>query len=248
MRKVALGCLLLAAAGVASADTTWVVAQGTSSGGNAIYAEADFTFTNNLLTLTLINWQAAPTSVGQNISDFEFTISSLSGTPVTLTPYNGTSTQTNAPTLVTITGSGFTTTTNGGAGYDPGWAFAYSAGNFALNGLAGAANVPAYTIVGPPGSGYPTSGSLITGSHNPMIYTTATWVFNISHPGTSALAISNVNFSFGTTAGNDFTCGSQGQTCYTPEPSSWLLLGSGLGALLLLASKTARKTLRKPAA
>ena len=250
MRKVALGCLLLAAASVASAATTYVIANGTSSGGNTISAEAAFTFSTNLLTLTLTNTLANPTTVGQNISDFEFTLASLSGA-VTLTPYTGSSTNTKVPTEVFVTGPNFTTQNNGGLGYDPGWAFSYSAGTFALNGLAGSASGPAFTIIGPPGAGgYTNAGGSIAGNgpHNPFIYQTATWVFNISNPTGATLAITNVNFSFGTTAGNDYTCGSPGQVCVAPEPGSWLMLGTGLMALLFFAGKTARKVARKTTA
>ena len=239
MRKIALGCLLLAAASVASATTTFI-AQGTSSGGNSVYAEADFTFSNNLLTLTLTNLLVNPANAAQNISDFEFTIASLSGTTATLTPYTGASTNTKAPQLVTITGPGYTVTSNGSAGYDPGWAFAYSSGNFALDALAGSVNGPAYTIVGPPGaSGYTNANSSLTnGAHNPMIYQSATWVFNVVNPGGSVLNITNVNFSFGTTAGNDYTCDASHNFCAAvPEPGSWLLLGSGLAVLLFFARK-----------
>jgi PEP-CTERM motif len=241
MRKVALGCLLLAAAGVASATTTFI-AQGTSSGGNTVYAQAEFTFSNNTLALTLTNLLVNPTSVAQNISDFEFTIAAFSGVTSTLTPYNGTATNTEAPQLVTINGTGTNQFVIGGAA-DPGWAFAYSAGNFSLNGLAGSANGPAYTIVGGPGSGpaYSNANSSLTSApHNPMIYQTATWVFAL--PGANAVsnyAITNVNFSFGTTAGNDYSCTTQG--CYSPEPGSWMLLGTGLAGLIFFARKAARK-------
>jgi hypothetical protein len=223
--------VLLAAASVASATTTYV-ASGTA-GGVTIDAQASFTFTNTTLTLTLTNLLDGPTTVAQNISDFEFTIASLSGTTPTLTPYTGASTNTIAPSVVTITSSGFTTNTNSGQGFDPGWAFSYSAGNFALNGLAGAANVPAYTIVGPPGSGYPDHGSLLTDSHNPFINQSASWVFNINNPGGNPLTVTNIVFSFGTVAGDDFYL--------TPEPASWLLLGTGLAGLLLVSRKAARR-------
>ena len=52
-------------------------------------------------------------------------------------------------------------------------------------------------------------------------------------PGGNALNITNVVFSFGTTPGDDFF--------FTPEPGSWLLLGTGLAGLFLVARKTARK-------
>ena len=238
MKRLALGCMLLAAASVASATTTFIAQGNTNPGNNSIFAEADFTFTNTTLTLTLTNLLVNPTSVGQNISDFEFTIASLSATNATLAPYPATK----APQLVTINAPSYVVSNTNSTTGPPGWTFDYSAGNFALNGL-GAAHTPAYTIVGPAGaSGYTNANPSLGGPHNPFIYETATWVFNIVNPSGLAQSITNVNFSFGTTAGDNYTCGAPGQFCYAPEPGSWLLIGSGLAVLLVFARKSARKT------
>jgi hypothetical protein len=237
MRKVGIGCLLLAAASIASADESFN-ANGTVA-GVTISANADFVFTTNLLSLSLTNMLAGPNTVGQNISGFSFTITSLSGTTPTLVPYTSPAPHTVAPELVNITAGVPSFTTNGGAGFDPGWAVTVSSGNFALNGLSGSVNGPKYTIVGPPGSGYPTNGSLDTSSHNPFIYTSAQWVFNIVDLPATEFKVTNVVFTFGTAGTDTFSCDDSG--CTAPEPSSWLLLGTGLAGLIFFGQKAARK-------
>jgi|GEM_PF-2037560 len=230
--------MFLASAGIAGATTTYI-ANGTTSTGQTVYAEADFTFSTNLLTLTLTNLLVNPSNVGQNITDFEFTIASLAGTP-TLQAYPSTV----APQLVTITGNGPSDYSIASAGYDPGWAFSYSSGNFSLDGLTGSANGPAYSIVGAPGAGGYTAanGSLKTNPHNPMIYQTATWAFNIANNSGTDLPVTHIFFSFGTAAGEDiFSCDTAGGCLATPEPNSLLLLGTGLGAVAFVALRAKRK-------
>jgi len=245
MRKVALGCLLVAAASVASATESFnpTGTVGCPLNCVTINAQADFLFSQNLLTLTLTNMLAAPSTVGQNISGFSFTIASLSGTTPTLVPYNGAPTgDTIAPELVNITNGVPTFNTNGGAGFDPGWVVTIGSGNFALNGLNGSANGPAYTIVGPPGSGYPSNGSLDTTSHNPMIFQSAKWVFNIVDFPVTDLRVTNVLFTFGTAGTDTFACDASNDFCASvPEPGAWLLLGTGLVGLAFFAHRTARK-------
>ena len=244
MRKVVIVCLLVAAASVASATTTYV-ANGQTTTGETVKAKADFTFTTDLLTLTLTNLLVNPSDAGQNITDFGFTIAGLSATNATLVPYsNSTTTTTVAPQTVTISGPGFVTAGNSGKGFDPGWAFAYSSGNFALDGLTGSANGPAYSIVGAPGAGGYTNAnsSLTNGAHNPMIFETATWQFQIVDPNGAVMPITHIVFSFGTTAGQDyFFCDGNGGCGDTPEPASILLMATGLGAILLLARKATHK-------
>jgi hypothetical protein len=237
MRKVAIGCLLLAAASLASATPTYVAtATGTASGSNLpIDAEADFTFSANHLTLTLINLLTNPTSVAQNITDFEFTIGTLTGTL-------STTTLPSAGSTVIVNSDGSFAITN--TPVNPGWAFSSSGGVFSLNGLAGTQN-PAYSIIGAPGGATYSAadGSIANtgGPHNPFIYQSATWVFDISGV-TATTKPTNIVFSFNTDVGDNFVCdASNGFCATTPEPSAWLLLATGLAGLAFFAQRAARK-------
>ena len=211
----------MAAASVASATTSYI-ASGTTTGGNTIKAEADFTFINNQLTLTLKNLLSNPTSVGQNITDFSFTIASAS---------SGTLSSASAPSTVNVASDGSFVVVPGPV--NPGWAFNFSSGGlFKLDGLAGTNN-PAYSIIGPPGGPtYSNANGSIAGNvpHNPFINQTATWVFSI--PGVTGNTIpTHIIFSFNTTPGDDFSCDLNGGCFDVPEPGSMVLMSAGLGLL-----------------
>ena len=234
MRKVAIGCLLLAAAGIASATPTYeIIATGNTTTGDAVKAEADFTFSTNMLTLTLTNLLVNPSGVSQNITDFSFTVASATS--------GGTLVSASAPQSINVASDG--SFTFAGPVNPVRWSFTPSAGGvFALEGL-GVPGAPANSIIGAPNSSniYSNAGGSIAGNgpHNPFIYESATWVFDITGVS-STTTPTNIIFSFGTQAGTDeFFCNSGG--CSAPEPGSWLLLGTGLAGLAFFTWKSSRK-------
>jgi hypothetical protein len=205
--------------GLSLASTTYT-ATGTAS-GETISAEATFDFSvAGHLTITLTNLESSQ-DVGQNISDLEF---GLGGT----TTFTGSS-------ATTITCSKPTCTPNSTV-VPTGWGFGTESGNLIVCIICGSANLsvtnsngPNYTILGPNPDA--NNGSIgVSGSHNPFINQTATFTFSNTSFTTSTLP-SEVMFSFGTTAGVEVD--SLRQTT-TPEPFSFLLVGSGL-ALIGLA-------------
>jgi hypothetical protein len=221
MSKILYSFLLTV--GLASASTVFTTSAGaTESGGNAVDAQATFTFGAGTLSITLQNLQSGITTVAQDISDLEF---SLSGT-TTLTGSSAT----------TITCSGGSCTPNSTSG-STNWGFGTDngTGNLVLCIICASTvtfqtnptNVPAYTIIGP---NPVDQGSVDTGSHNPFINQTATFTLTNSS-FTAATTLSSVIFSFGTAAGDNITVGGGGNVQAVPEPLSFLLIGSGLGLL-----------------
>ena len=85
LRKIVPAMALLLFAGTASATT--FTASGTA-GGQTIDAQAVFTFNNltpDVMTVTLTNLLPNPTSVGQNITDFDFQLLNSLGQTITPT-------------------------------------------------------------------------------------------------------------------------------------------------------------------
>jgi PEP-CTERM motif-containing protein len=199
------------------------------SGGNPVGASATITTNaNGTVSITLTNTLANPTTVSQNISDIFFTLSvsdvgttigASSGQEVTVAA-NGT------PTLGAVVAMGWGLDLTGGGGSI----------HLCVIGANGCGGGPDHTIIGAPGPGgiYTNANNSIAGNgpHNPFISQTGTWTLNV--PGVNAqTSVSNVIFSFGTTAGDNVGgCTVGGQCTPTvPEPASLTLLGSGLAAL-----------------
>src|SRR5262245_4958910 len=141
MKKLALAVLGLAlSAGTASAAVqVFNTPGGATAGGEPVSAQATFTPGAGTLHILLENLQADPKAVIQNISDLFFQIDltdtgSLTGS---------------AGDEVNVDDNGAPSA--GGSGVSTGWVLEDNTGpSFHLNGLGGAANVPAHTIIGPP--------------------------------------------------------------------------------------------------
>ncbi len=211
----------------ASADTVIfsTAAGATNSTGLPVGATATFTVSGGTLTIVLTNTLANPLSVSQNISDLSFHIAGLTGT---LSSSFG--------NTIFVAADG---TTSAGPSGSTGWVLDSSGPDFHLNGLGTAANVPAYTIIGPPGPGgiYSNANNSIAGNdpHNPFLNQTATFTLTIAGL-TSATQITDVSFSFGTAPGNSVPGGS------VPEPATMLLLGTGLLGVAGVVRRRSRKS------
>ena len=231
-RLINIGIPLLGLAMAAHAGTfTFETAAGaTESGGNAVDAKAIVTTGAGTVTVQLFNLLVNPTTVAQNISDFDF---ALSGT-------------TSLGSLASSSGQDITVASNGtftlGSTVATGWAFTSpTAGSYLLN-VLGAAG-PTHTILGAPGAGgtYSNANGSIAGNgpHNPFLNQSATFTLNITGVTTDT-TVSSAIFSFGTAAGDNVPGGS-GPNSTVPEPVSLSLVGSGLLALGLLRKRLPQK-------
>jgi hypothetical protein len=229
--------LLVAGTASASISPQTFEASGNSTNGDPIHASAQFTFNNLTLTLVLTNLLPNPGGVAQNITDFSFQLLNSQGQNIA-PGCNATAGATDCLTgataaqTVTVASGGGKTVSN--VAVDPKWGFTLTSGVYLLDGLGGA-NTPAFSIIGPPdGSGnYSAAGGSIAGNgpHNPFIYQTATWTFNIPGLSPGPITVGHVVFSFNTTAGDTFSCdnsGCGGGGQGVPEPVSVLLTGTGL--------------------
>jgi hypothetical protein len=185
---------------------------------------ATFVAGQDSLIVTLTDTVVDPVSIAQNLSGLSF---SLSGGQTL-----GYLTSSSGYERSVAAGGTFTTTTSV---VDTKWKLDSITGGLFLH-VLGTPTAPEHTIIGDPGTIskiYDLANNSIArnGPHNPFLYGPVT--FYLSVPGvTSSTTIpdGSVSFFYGTTAANN----------PVPEPSTMLLLGSGLVGIWGF-----RKTVRK---
>ena len=198
-------------------------------GGLPVNVSADLVTGDGMVTVTLNNLQANPSSVIQGLSDFGFSIKGITNPAASLASSTGHE--------LNITDSGTFAVAPGAV--DTGWELTTpSSGPFAhgvyLN-VVGTGIGPAHVILGPPNSSTnlydATGGGSIQGNqaHNPFLASGASFTINVAGVTADTL-IQSVIFSFGTAAGNnlDGTCSRGCGGDQVPEPVTALLLGGGL--------------------
>jgi hypothetical protein len=215
-------CLVPFAQGVPVYSIPFTVTD--ASGGSAT---ALFTLTQTGLTYQLqidvTDTTVSPNTVAENVSAIQFT-AGAAGTLDTSASGN----------LVCINDPGCVPgplSTSAAIG----WVFSTpSTGTYLLDDLVGTGHSgPSHTLIGTA----PYSGGSIVGNgpHNPFLDGTTTWFIDGL---TSPTVVSGVLFQFGTTdcfGAGSTTCGDGGiPGSSTPEPISFVLVGSGLGALFVL--------------
>jgi hypothetical protein len=227
-----MGCCLIAQASIID----FVTPAGSMTGGLPVDASAQFTTGAGTITVLLTNLEANPTSVVQNLSDLEFT---LSGGTATGAAYAAAG---HSAQEITVNSDGtFTTGSTLTTAASIGWVLTVpTTQTIHLDVLGAGGAGPAHLIIGPPGPGglYSNANGSIAGNgpHNPFLNQTATWV--IDAPGVSATTtVSAATFSFGTTAGTNLVPGEPGTP--VPEPGTFLLL-LGVGGLSLVAVRGRR--------
>lgn len=214
-----------------SASQIFVTTANATTSGGAVSAQATFTAGAGTLSVVLQDNLVNPTDVAQLLSDLDFTLS-----------VGGTSTlaSSNSSELFVATGG---TITLGASNVSTGWmlqSISTSPDRLTLCDLCSGGAGPSHLIIGPPGGAtYSNANSSISNNkpHNPFLNQSATFVISNSSLTANSL-VSNVVFSFGTTAGIDVNgIPLQSDVSGVPEPGTF----GPVAALLIAAAGLLRK-------
>ena len=232
---------MFALSSVARADTFTVVG---TNGGQGVNATANITVgAGNTVTVQLTNnlTGAQQVSSGQAISGIQFSFRTASGQLIT--GITGISSFNDTGALVMVDGNGNVTQVNGAGADALGWGNSTATSSITLTALgsrgAFGTNPPDELILGGPGPYANANGSIADNKpHNPFVQQTANFTFVVTGVTLPAGAqISNVVFLFGTDG--DKKPGTPNNP--VPEPTTMLLLGTGLAGIAARARRRRSK-------
>jgi hypothetical protein len=229
-----LGMAALLSAGTATADV--IAYEATPPGGNAP-AVATFTTYAGGITLTLVNNDVNPGSVGENVSAVLFSISTGNGGA-------GSSLSSSSGLERTVNGDG---SYSDGSSVPTGWSFSTSGSNaISLDVLSGNGHAgPAHTLIGTPDINnlYSDADGSIAGNpaHNPFLTNAITFAISDS-AATNLSTISNVSLQFGTSDGKFQVTAVDPPAI--PEPGSLVMAGTVLTGVIVYRAFDRRRRKR----